>query len=203
MFFAAVMGVSLLSCSSDDSLANQEQKRMTEDEFAKNVSFVKTPLAMTMAYSKTVTSVDKPVLDSDIVILRLTIGRKSRGCRGFGICDFKLFPRETHFIELVESLQDNEYIARGYYDAQDDKVYAELLLDKPAPDYVYPLLVEEDLYWVKDEIALEEIHQYTGEDYDISKDKLLDNDYYQIKADSIAFDSSLGENGGYQIVLEK
>ncbi|GEM_PF-2546644 len=116
---------------------------------------------------------------------------------------FKLFPRETHFIELVESLQDNEYIARGYYDAQDDKVYAELLLDKPAPDYVYPLLVEEDLYWVKDEIALEEIHQYTGEDYDISKDKLLDNDYYQIKADSIAFDSSLGENGGYQIVLEK
>lgn len=123
--------------------------------------------------------------------------------QGVGICDFKLFPRETHFIELVESLQDNEYIARGYYDAQDDKVYAELLLDKPAPDYVYPLLVEEDLYWVKDEIALEEIHQYTGEDYDISKDKLLDNDYYQIKADSIAFDSSLGENGGYQIVLEK
>lgn len=41
-------------------------------------------------------------------------------------------------------------------------------------------------------VALDEIHQFTGEDYNASTDELLANDYYQIKAGSIAFDSSLG-----------
>lgn len=65
------------------------------------------------------------------------------------------------------------------------------------------LKIDEDLYWVNDSEALEEIENFMGSNVndDIFEEGLLSAKSYKIAAGEIPYNSSLGLYGGYKIKL--
>lgn len=200
------MGV-MQSCSSEE---NQMTSILSEDDFVSQVEFLTWPSS---AFTKGNPTIE-PNPDRGTGIISARIARKSRGCNsGFGLCDFKLFPKkkktsvDTGVLTSTRSINEENYF-EVEYDSLKNVFYANMLLATPLPEKVggnvFPLKIDEDLYWVNDEEALKEMEDFLGGSVDEGdfQNGLLSAQAYKISAGEIPYNASLGLYGGYRVVLE-
>lgn len=85
-----------------------------------------------------------------------------------------------------------------------------MLLDKPLPEGISAdlssLKIDEDIYWIKDEVTMEEINEIVvSSNSAVLKDEcqteFFVTDVYKIPSGTIKYDPVIGENGGYQVKL--
>lgn len=108
-----------------------------------------------------------------IVIFEFSIGRESRGCKGFGVCDFEWFPG-------FKVSKGDVYERAEVWKYEDGTYDLEFYVDEEVSDPTDPSL----------NIVV---------DNDLVSGAMPDNTVLYIKAGTYAFDPSLGDHGGYNI----
>lgn len=108
-----------------------------------------------------------------ITFMELTIGRRSRNCNGFGICEVRVGPWEIYGYSVAE----NKIILP--YDADLTTITLELAEQSNL-----------DLTQVK--LAVEEAIVVNA-----------DTDTFVVEADQYRFDASIGQFGGFQLAIEE
>lgn len=200
-------GIGIMSSCSTDEKIIENKKVLTEEEF---VSLLKFKTLTPSAASRSNPTI--PPKTKSKGILKAKIARKSKGCNsGFGLCDFKLFPSSSSIELLSCSLEENEYLLEVDFNEESNAYYISLLLDQPLPegatDDIASLKIEEDIYWLNDEDAIEELEVALNESSNKEKPSedneslLKSNEYIKIDADTLILDPNLGSYGGYQIEL--
>lgn len=121
----------------------------------------------------------------NLVIVNVKFGRKSRDCYGFGICYVDWFPG---FDDLFSYGTTTETLSTYL---REDMETGEHYLELPLAEAPNPKFTAEDLS-LKVDAPLELISN--GED-SLGESMVLPASTYK-------FDSSVGENGGYKIVLQ-
>lgn len=197
------MGMFVYSCSSEENSTVQEQQKNDEDVFATQVKF----LSLSSPSTRMRNNPTIPPGGKRTGIIRVRIARASRGCNGgFGLCDFKLFPKSSVSI-VTESLKADEYLFEVVLDEASDTYYTTMLLAEPVEEAI-PLKVDDDMYWINDEEAKMELNEIitSALNKDVleaeSTDGLFAVDYCKVVANEIQYDETLGDNGGYQLVIE-
>lgn len=207
--FAAfcLLGIGIMqSCSSEE---NQMVPVLNEEEFASQIKFITYPSVITTRNNPTI----PPNPNRGTGIISARIARKSKGCNsGFGLCDFKLFPKKKSTTTRAFTIVPTEDTSvEEYFEIEYDNItnvfYTNMLLAEPVPnefdDNIFPLSIDEDLYWINDEMALNEIENFIGESIDSETfdNGLLSAKVYKIAAGEISYNASLGLYGGYQVIL--
>lgn len=201
------LGIVLLTtCSSEEK--NQLPKNsseMSEDEFVSLLKFNDLSSIVTRG-NPTI-----PPGNKTKGILSARIARKSKNCtKGFGLCDFKLFPKSTSITEIERTISPDEYLFEITLD--EDSIYeVKLLLAQPLPENISPelasLKIDDDIYWIKDETTMAEINKIITESTNSnvltieSQTGLFSATAYKIEAEVIKYNPNLGENGGYSVKL--
>lgn len=196
----------LAACSSEESQLVQKSSELLEDEFVSQVKFDDL-LSPTTRSNPTI-----PPSTKTKGILRARIARKSRGCNhGFGLCDFKLFPKSSSVVALEQAVAPDEYLFEVVLDESSNTYEANLLLAKPLPVgtsvEMSSLKIDDDIYWVKDEVTMAEVNEVIVASPNSEalvtecQSELFAAEAYKIKAEAIEYNSTLGENGGYQVKL--
>lgn len=161
-FYAVAIALTVLSCNRAD-----EQHVITNEA---------TPITKVVGRTSNNNSTEARRAPREgivnILIFEFSIGRESKGCKGWGICDFEWFP---DFNNGRVTSGDN-YSRAEVWKYADGTYDLEFYLTNPdgAND---PIVVESDLV---SGITSEGTRLY-------------------IKAGSYSFDAGLGENGGYNI----
>lgn len=167
LLFASLLGAALISCEtgvSEDAGTNSAE--VTNNAHKVSGRSVNSRLNNRQAPQQGAVN---------ILICEFSIGRNSKACRGFGICDFEWFPDLKTTGPTAANYQLGEVweYADGNYDLE---IYLQNAADDPNdPDL--DLIVDEDI-----------ITNPTSQNT-----KLL------IKAGTYHLDTSLGTNGGYNI----
>lgn len=201
-FLIGIVTLAFASCSLDENLSSQ--KEFNEDEFASTVKFL--PISEIYTRSPTI-----PPNKKTTGIIKARIARASRGCnRGFGLCDFKLFPKNSE-IYLEQSLEANEALFEVRQDEITGEYIADMLLANPLPDNVssdlIPIRIDNNLFWINDQETKAELNEVINMAYD--KQAMIEDcntglfakEAYEILNGEIKFDTSLGINGGYEVKL--
>lgn len=197
------IGVLTYSCSSEENQTMQEQQKNDEDVFVENVKFLSLASPTTrMRNNPTI-----PPGGKRTGLIRIRIARASRGCNGgFGLCDFKLFPKSSETI-VSETLKTDEYLFEVILDETSDTYYTTMLLAEPVEKAI-PLKVDDDIYWINDEETKMELNEIiasalTPEMLEAEcANELFVADYCKVAANEIQYNETLGDNGGYQLVIE-
>lgn len=202
-----VLGISIVqACSSKEEDMALD---FNEEKFVSQIEFATWPSSTRADGNPTI----QPPKDGEgTSIIKVRIARKKKNCNsGFGLCDFKLFPKKkkdsaSSDLAVTRVECNNEKYFEIQFDSVTNTYYVNMLLAKVAPntDYNLPSLkIEEDLYWINDEETQKEIRDFMGEDIEknIINNDLLSAKSYKIATGEIPFNGSLGLYGGYQIRL--
>lgn len=195
------------TCSSDGNQLIQNQPELTEDEFVSQVEFND---LLTVVATRANPTMPPNKKTKGIISARLA--RKSRGCNsGFGLCDFKLFPKSSAVSALKQTIALDEKLFEVVLDEESHTYEANLLLAKPLPEGVSAdlssLKIDEDIYWVKDEVTMAKVNEVViaSPNSEIiaaeCQSELFETSVYKVEAKPIKYDPDLGENGGYKIQL--
>lgn len=196
----------LQSCSSEEE---QMASKFDEDEFVSQIEFITWPSS---AMTKGNPTIEPPKDGDGQGIISARIARKKKNCNsGFGLCDFKLFPKKKKTstntdIITTRSENSNKYFEIKY-DSITDTYYVNMLLaNQLAPNIdcgMVSLKIDEDLYWINDEETQKEIKEFMGDSTsnDYFEKGLFDAKSYKIAAGEIPYNEALGLYGGYQIKL--
>ncbi|MGI6815995.1 hypothetical protein ACMYZ8_12680, partial [Bacteroides sp. KG156] len=135
------------TCSSDGNQLILNQPELTEDEFVSQVEFND---LLTVVATRANPTMPPNKKTKGIISARLA--RKSRGCNsGFGLCDFKLFPKSSAVSALKQTIALDEKLFEVVLDEESHTYEANLLLAKPLPEGVSAdlssLKIDEDIYW--------------------------------------------------------
>lgn len=123
--------------------------------------------------------------DLSLVIVSIEFGRKSKKCRGFGICHVDWFPGfDELFSQSTTTASLSTYL-------RENMETGEYYLELPLAEAPSPKFTAEDLA-LKVDTPLELISN--GEDS--LKESMV------LPARTYRFDPNLGRNGGYKIVLQ-
>lgn len=199
------MGV-LMSCFPEENQLVKNPSELTEDDFASQVEFAGLSSVITR------TNPTMPPYKKTKGILSARIARKSRGCNnGFGLCDFKLFPKSSSIAVLEHTLASDEYLFEVVLDENSNTYEANMTLAKPLPEGVSTdvssLRIDEDIYWIKDNTTMAEINEViavssTPEAIAVECNaELFATEVYKVDAGTIKYNPTLGVNGGYQVKL--
>lgn len=181
----------LASCSSEETFYTASAKEWNENQVRSSIKFVNHLHSV-----KPLTSLEKSVrsmgdqFDTNIIF---TLGRKSRSCDGFGICEiFKPFKPKPITIDngrggiLLSKKRLNKDNDKGIFTTveKENGNYFALLLLSEVPNTEIPteklnLIVEEELIL-----------------------PLKEKDLY-LHSGVITFDKTLGEFGGYKVQLHE
>lgn len=200
-----VMGI-LMSCSSEENQLVKNPSELTEDDFASQVKFAGLSSATTR------TNPTMPPNKKTKGIISAKIARKSRGCNsGFGLCDFKLFPKSSSVAVLEHALAPDEFLFEVVLDENSNTYEANMLLAKPLPEgvstEVSSLKIDEDIYWIKDNTTMAEINEVIAVSSSTEaiavecNTELFATEVYKVDAGTIEYNPTLGVNGGYQVKL--
>lgn len=123
------------------------------------------------------------VAEDPLIICEFEIGRPKRNCRGFGICEFVLFPKQY----VIDGQLDNLTQYGGVVETDlNGQKYLKVLVTEE---------VEESVIQSLPSLKIDENLKST----DINGDE---DGGYVLKKGNYSFDSSLGEHGGYKINIE-
>lgn len=203
--YSLAMGL-LISCSSEESQLVKNPSELTEDDFASQVEFA------SLSSATTRTNPTMPPYKKTKALISARIARKSRGCNsGFGLCDFKLFPKSSSFAAIEHSLAPDDFLFEVVLDEKSNTYEVNMPLAKPLPGgvstEVSSLKIDEDIYWIKDNTTMAEINEViavspTPEVTAIEcNTELFATEVYKIDAGTIEYNPTLGVNGGYQVKL--
>lgn len=153
----------------------------------------------------------------NIGILSVRIATKKSGCKtGFGLCDFKWFPKDPKQPTFdpwtprdttnVPNRPLTRFANTNAWKGSNGSYYTLLLLDKPLPAGLSHkdayLEIDEDLFWVNDSVTVSEIPLVgTGEAFNVFKNEVLSHEYFMINKGNIEFDPSIGKYGGFIITI--
>lgn len=196
----------LVACSSEENQLPQNPSELSEDDFVSQVEFSDL-LSVTTRTNPTM-----PPNKKTKGLLSARIARKSKGCNhGFGLCDFKLFPKSCTVAVLEQAVAPDEYLFEVVLDESTNTYEAKVLLAKPLPEgasaELSSLKIDEDIYWVKDDVTMAEINEVVVASPNSEalatecQVELFATEAYKVEAGPILYDSALGGNGGYRIKL--
>ena len=190
----------LVACSSEENQLVQNPSELLEDDFVSQVEFT------------TRTNPTMPPNKKTKGLISARIARKSKGCnRGFGLCDFKLFPKSSSVAALEQAVAPDEYLFEVVLDESTNTYEANMLLAKPLPEgttvEMSSLKIDDDIYWVKDDVTMAEVNEVVVASPNSEalatecQVELFATETYKVEAGPILYDSALGDNGGYRIKL--
>lgn len=131
----------------------------------------------------TESSNDIDVAENPLIICEFGIGRPKHQCRGFGICEFKLFPKQN--ITKAEYDKFTQYGGVVETDINGQK-YLKVLVSEDVDENLKPSLP-----------ALK-----IDDDFGSTDMNDVDDGLYTLKRGDYNFDASLGEHGGYKINIK-
>lgn len=196
----------LMACSSEENQLTQKFPELSEDDFVSQVEF-RNLLSVTTRTNPTM----PPSLKTRALI-SARIARKSKECKsGFGLCDFKLFPKSSSVVALNQVVDSDEYLFEVVLDENSNVYEADLLLARPLPEgttaELSSLKIDDDIYWIKDDVTMAEVNEVVAASPDSEaliaecQTGLFASKAYKVEVGPVEYNSALGENGGYQIKL--
>lgn len=131
----------------------------------------------------TTSSNDIDVAEDPLIICEFEIGRPKRRCTGFGICEFKLFPKQNVIAGKYDDLIQYGGVVETDVNGQK---YLKVLVSEDVSEYqrqsLPTLKIDDNL-----------------ENTDIND---VEDGSYTLKKGNYNFDASLGEHGGYKINIK-
>ncbi len=172
LFFLALLTLVMFSCNRNEQYQNEPLQELT----SKDISFVN----YTKILNNEVLNIKVPSGGS--VGFEFTLGRKSRNCHGFGICELTAFWVEIYKGGQSENPADSKFTGLIIEEeaSSESKTAAKalLVLDNDIDENTY-----DTTFYVDEDV-------YLGTDYIIMKGE------YQL-------DNSIGNFGGYSIPVQK
>lgn len=206
----AVMAL-VVGCQSEEQVSeNSVKEEVREDGFDEIAFMNKVKFKSLVDEHPNKRAPSATVNPKDLKFLNLVsvkLARKKLDCKsGFGLCDFKFFPKNTTVKVAEKAIFPGEYLVELKEDTLNSRYYMELLLDEEFP-YGFDkndacLIVDDDLYWVNDPVTVQDMEDL------LNSDKMYEEmnrriEYLfetgQIGAGNIPFIDSLGQHGGYVI----
>lgn len=206
--FVITIGAFFSSCINENEAEPFASSKHSEDNFMSQIKFIDISKKGTRAKNNPTISPKKKTVG----ILRARIARKSKGCNsGFGLCDFKLFPKSSNLVLLESSLEkDHAFLFEVEQGDSLNQYEANMLLASPLPqgfsEATTSLKIEDTIYWIKDEISINEIKEVSLVDDTVCKQEcqtgIFATSFCSVSPTKVKYDPSLGEHGGYQIKIQ-
>lgn len=203
--FLITIGTLFSSCENETKTFTYSSEQ-SEDNFMKQVKFVK------ISETSTRSNPTIPPNKKTVGIIRARIARKSKGCNsGFGLCDFKLFPKNSELAILENSLENDHAFLFEVEQGDSLNLYkTNILLASPLPqgfsEVTTSLKIEDAIYWIKDEMSINETKEMSLiDETEFEKEcqtGLFSSNYCCINPTIVKYDPTLGEHGGYQIKIQ-
>ncbi|GAY28198.1 hypothetical protein PvtlMGM1_1498 [Prevotella sp. MGM1] len=194
--------VMLASCSNEEYVNNDTEP---SDEVARTFKYMSLNDQLALNNSQTRTDKVNPDYSEKnnvtIVICRWSEwGRTSRNCRGFGLCNFEWFPKNTKLT------YDKKYVTTYLQQDENGKKFVDLFLSEPLkdinPEEIPNLHIDCNLTGTYDKIHADKIELdsignpvYAGHIEKMPTSLTMKKGDYQ-------YNPSLGTNGGYRIYFE-
>lgn len=180
----AILALVAFSCSNRNEIITNEDSSLNREELViKELKFLPLEKQIGLRSFNNIPPNNKP--DLDIVIVRVEFGRKSKNCRGFGVCDVEWFPG----FDMVANPEDNIQPSLLTYMRENPET-GEHYIELPLAESPNPKFTNEDLT-LKIDAPLEFISN--------GEDSLGES--YIAPAKELKLDPKVGEHGGYKIEL--
>lgn len=173
----SVLGLSLLSCDHRDSVADVRNESVHNKVKLSGMFGVK---SLEGGLLDTNSNEPKPP-KADLIIFEVKIARASQRClTGWGFCDFKWFPM------LKNSMNTSNSFNSVLVEAKKEK-----------GDYVFYLYVTNPV----SDINSSDLNLVVDEDLVVEEQNGLPKSF-TLRAGTYSYDASIGEYGGYRIILQ-
>lgn len=182
ILFSVFLSMVALSCSKETVDSAQDSSLLQEEEVLKSLKFVPIEKQSTLRALRSSSS-------TNLVIVSITWGRKSKNCRGFGICDVDWFPGLQDLFSSSSLANSTETLSTYL---REDPETGENYLELPLEESPSPNFSSDDL-----SIKVDRPLELTSNGHDSLGESLV------LPANAYRLNETVGVNGGYRIVLQK